>query len=126
RGILIFLANEERRHLEFFENLLNAHGKDDGKIMSGLRRPRIFPEKQEYLQMDSMDVDREILKNAKEAEQKSIEYYSGIDCDEEVLCNGLEVIIKEEKQHLEWIEYLIDGLGTHEYWTGLQDHFSLD
>ena len=128
KGILLFLAREEERHLAFFQEMLKEHGKEGEKVLKLLMVPRIFPEPHNHEEGMATGVDEEILGHAKDVEKRSIDFYSDAfrAVSDNDLRAGLEAIIREEKQHLEWVEYLIGTIGTHEYWGDLQDHFSLD
>ncbi len=124
---LLFLVEEERRHKNFFESMLSSKGKDPGALKD-LVVPRIFPEHHDYTKNENTSVDQEILKRAMGNEKRSIEFYESSlnTAEEEELRSGLQTIIKEEEQHLEWIVYLLESISTHGYWSGLDEHFSLD
>lgn len=124
---LLFLAEEEMRHKAFFEGVLDSRG-DPNKAIGKLQAPRIFPKPRSYEPGTTRSTDQGILEHALENEKKSIEFYSKAlgEASDKDLCSGLEIIIKEEQQHAEWITYLIGTIGSHGYWTGLEDHFSLD
>ncbi len=128
KGVLEFLAREEERHKAYFEGLLKKHGADPDGLLKALQVPRIFPKAKGFEPGDAGTVDEEILKHAKKAEDMSIDFYTGAlkgVRDKELLI-GLGIIINEEKQHLQWVEYLLEGVGKNAYWSDLHDHFSLD
>ncbi len=127
KATLLFLANEEKRHRAFFESFLRKHGKGDDRSVKLLMRPRLFPDSTEYGDATASDLDRQILEHARETEKRSIEFYSDSKkLADEKLREGLDVIIKEEGQHLEWIEYLLENIRSSGAWGDLHSHFSLD
>lgn len=132
-AILTFLADEEKRHMEFFASLLSsvksrkALGSIEDKLEE-LKKPRIFPPALEYERSETVPLDREIIRKAMEIENKSIDFYSecesGIEGEE--AREAFYVILNEEKSHLEWLKFLDESLEVHGYWSGLEGHFSLD
>lgn len=127
KAILLFLAHEEGRHRKFFSEMLKKHGSGE-KTLKLLMVPRIFPKEHELEEGKATGIDEGILEHAQDVEKRSIDFYSDAfrAVSDKDLRAGLETVIHEEKQHLEWLEYLMSTVGAHEYWGGLQDHFSLD
>ncbi|MFH1470830.1 MAG: ferritin family protein [Candidatus Micrarchaeota archaeon] len=127
KSTLLFLADEEKRHKAFFENVLREHGKGDEKSVKLLARPRIFPEPKDYKESEAGPVDQDILEHALETEKRSIKFYedSKIFADEK-LREGLNIIIHEEIQHAEWIKFLLENITSHQAWGPLGGRFSLD
>ncbi|MFH0817587.1 MAG: ferritin family protein [Candidatus Micrarchaeota archaeon] len=127
KGTLLFLANEEKRHKAFFEGVLKKHGKEDANTIRLLMSPRIFPEPKDYEGKSAPEIDKEILNHALETEHRSITFYSDAKkLADEKFRDGLDIVIREEKQHAEWIEYLLEGIRSQATWSPLHGHFSLD
>lgn len=128
KDILRFLAGEEKRHKAFFESLLKKHGKGEKKDVQLLMVPRIFPESHEPEEGEATEADRHVLEHAKETENRSIDLYESIlrSVSDKEIRAGIKIVLNEERQHLAWVEYLLGNINTHEYWGGLQEHFSLD
>jgi rubrerythrin len=129
KATLLFLANEEKRHKAFFESVLHNKGKADAKSKKFLLAPRMFPDSKEYAGKDTpaSSESRIILEHARDTEKHSIEFYSGaLNLADTAFRDGLSVVIREEEQHLAWIEFLLESLDSHEEWASLHGHFSLD
>jgi rubrerythrin len=129
KATLLFLANEEKRHKAFFEGVLRNKGKADAKSSKLLLAPRMFPDPKEYKSNGALasNESRVILEHARDTEKRSIEFYSGAqNLADATFRDGLGVVIHEERQHLAWIEFLLEGLDAHEEWTSLHGHFRLD
>jgi len=136
RKTLQFLANEEKEHLRFINNLSqafkeDASGKEIGKIIKGhknlMENPKIFPGKEGYeVQIDIGDADKEILREAKKVEEKSIEFYK--DCKNKVDKTEhkdiFETLVNEENKHVEWIEIMQGYMDVHGYWYDLSGYFA--
>jgi rubrerythrin len=129
KATLLFLANEEKRHKAFFESVIRNKGKADAKSKKLLLAPRMFPDPKEYngKEAPASSESRIILEHARDTEKRSIEFYSGaMNLADAAFRDGLGIVISEEKQHLAWIEFLLESLGSHEEWVSLHGHFSLD
>ena len=134
KATLESLAREEYRHKKFFEGILETQGAGRQNLLRALNTPRIFPKAKKFSGSDDTSVDFEILQLALEAEKKSIDLYAGalrqfkeksLRMDDS-LRRGLEIIINEELQHLEWIEFITKDLEKHGFWANLHEHFSLE
>ncbi len=127
RGTLVFLANEEKRHKAFFESALKKHGKGDKTSVKLLMTPRLFPKAKDYKGKSASEIDLLILEHARDTEKHSVEFYTvAKSFADEKLREGLDIVIKEEEQHLSWVEYLLENIRSNDSWGSLHRHFSLD
>ncbi len=135
KDTLGFLAKEEEGHVRFLEKLLDTMvpGMDGdlSKIVAGyeghLTRSRVFPEKEEYLtKIQVKKGDKEILKEARKIEERSIAFYQGaIDAVSDDGHKSVFRLLRDwEKKHLDWIEFMDESMELYGYWTGLQGYFA--
>ncbi len=125
---LEFLAKEELRHRKFLEDIkeeLIKKGSIDVKSKAKILEERVFPEKFEE-KINATDDDKIILKEAELLEENSIAFY--IKCREKIKDaeEVFDLLIKFEREHLEWIKFIKESMETHGYWFGLDDYFSFD
>lgn len=130
RNTLIFLAKEEMLHKKVFEDFLSGFALTEGAkdlIDAGIKileEPRIFPEKIEFSGTTSKDND--VIRQAKELEKRSIEFYSGL--HDKVTGHTYRklftTLIKVEESHLTWLEYMEDSINLNGYWSNFQDYFA--
>jgi rubrerythrin len=126
KEILEFLVREEARHKAYFESILRSKGKDP-KATGVLVAPRIFPEPYEPKAAGDEKLSTAILEQARDAEMRSIEFYaSALKTASGELRDGVKQVLSEEKQHLEWVEYLLGEVKENHYWGNLHEHFGLD
>ncbi|MEW6329336.1 MAG: ferritin family protein [Candidatus Micrarchaeota archaeon] len=128
KAVLEFLVSEEKRHLQFFETLARRHApavlRRQVKI---LKRPRIFPKPIEYHKRHEVAMDMKIMEEAIKTEKKSIALYESYkrELKGRELRSALQLIIDEEKQHLNWFEFARGDAKLHSYWAELEEHFSI-
>ncbi|MFQ5975489.1 MAG: ferritin family protein [Candidatus Hydrothermarchaeales archaeon] len=136
RETLKFLANEEKEHLRFINNLSRSFKENEGrkriaKIIKEhknlMSRPKIFPGKAEYeKRIETDNADKEILNEAKKVEDRSIGFYQ--ECKRKVgeqeYKEIFETLEGEEKKHLEWIEMMQGYMDVHGYWYDLYEYFA--
>lgn len=130
-----FLAREERRHREYLEDVLRAVGEGRSIVESPLPR-RSSIDKDEILgRMKEMGVNlqvpeenKEIVRRAMEVEKNSIDFYKGLAgrVGESDVRRVFKELAQEERNHLEWLEFIIDALELHGYWYDLESHFALE
>jgi len=132
-----FLAKEERRHREYLEGMLRAL-EAEGPLTESPLPGRSRLDKEEILdRMRRMGVklqvpeeNKEIVRRAMEVEKKSIDFYRALADRMGDPGPGLrrvfEGLAQEEKNHLEWLEFIIDALELHGYWYDLESHFALE
>jgi len=146
KAILEFLADEERRHLLLFENLarsfrLTAKSSQTLRVMRShapdaikkqvkiLKKPRIFPKPIEYHKRHDVAMDVKIMDEAIKVEKKSIalyeEYKRELGGKDKGMKHALQLVIDEEKQHLDWFEFARGDAKLHSYWAELEEHFSI-
>ncbi len=119
RRTLNFLAKEEKRHLKFLRELLDSKNLLEIVEKYSAAKPKIFPDKKASME------DRQILSDAMEVEKKSISFYQ--ECAEKKEYKRIfDVLISEEKKHLEWLKFMQEALELHGYWSGLQERFGLE
>ncbi len=128
---LEFLAKEEQRHRKFLEDIkeeLINKGSVDVESKAKILEERVFPERFEE-KISTTEDDKMILKEAELLEKNSIEFYKkcknefkGVKDAEEVF----NLLIKFEKEHLNWIIFIKESAELHGYWLGLDDYFSFD
>ena len=136
RETLKFLANEEKEHLIFINNLshLFKEKEDKAEIARIIKeykkhqnKPKIFPDKKEYeKKIEADNADKEILKEAKNVEERSIDFYT--ECKNKVNEAGykeiFETLVGEENKHVEWIEMIQGYMDVHGYWYDLYGYFA--
>ncbi len=70
--------------------------------------------------------DRKILEKAEEIEKRSIKFYT--DTAKKVNTTSYKevfnVLIKEEKGHLELVRQMADYMVVHGVWSGLENYFA--
>lgn len=128
---LEYLAKEEREHLKFIEDLvesLEMKGDLPEVIEKYLRRPKVFPEEKEFsMRIKARSGDKEILKEAKKVEERSISFYrEASDKVEGEDKRIFEILEGEEKKHMEWIEFMENAMEVHGYWYGLDKYFAFE
>lgn len=131
---LTHLSEEEGLHYKFIKELKDSvEGKKDHKvkgIISDFKgHKKIFPEKKEFeKEISTGDADKKILEEALKIEERSIKFYQGglekVSKDE--YKKIFEVLIREEKSHKDWVEFLKDGLTIDGYWMDIEENFALD
>ncbi len=136
KATLEFLANEEKKHKELFQKILGRVSEGEGtekisssesELLSDLKKPSIFPKAVEFdTKVDGED--RKILEEAKKFEVRSIEFYTERKSmsKSEFVKNILGAVIHEEESHKELVEFQKTYLESHGYWSGMEDHFSLE
>lgn len=135
RLTLGFLAGEEKRHWDYLQKVLRAL-EDGTPIVESPMPKRSRLHKEEILgRMKRMGVsltvpenNKKIVRRAMEIEKKSIEFYRDLqgevkDVDVLRVFRELE---GEERNHLEWLEFILEALELHGYWYDLESHFALD
>jgi len=131
KDTLRFLAEEEKRHMEFISNVYKSLGKKEEveNIRKQFLNSGIFPDYSGFVShVRATDRDVEILREAREIEVRSRRFYRKKlkDVTDETEREILEILAREEEKHLRWIEYLQGYVEEHGYWTGINKHFSLD
>ncbi len=136
KGTLNFLANEEKEHLKFINNLSQSFKENEGgeKIAeiikdhkNQMERPKIFSDKEEYKKkIKSGNAEKEILKEAKKVEERSIKFYNGChqNVNEAIYKEVFEMLLEEENKHLEWVEMMQSYMDVHGYWYDLDSYFA--
>lgn len=129
KSTLLFLAREEGRHMKFMQELIDSitKGEDISKMVSEIS-PVIFPQKEEFEKgIAASKSDKKIIEEAIGVEERSIEFYS--------YCLGkthkaeksiFRTLVKEEKKHKAWLDFMKEGMEVHGYWYGIEDYFALD
>jgi len=129
KATLEYLAKEEARHLKFIKDLersLESRGRDKERVLEGFKHPHIFPEKEEYLKGVHTQGDRKVLEEAKTVEERSIAFYQGFleRVEGEEYKKVFQALVAEEESHLEWVNFMMDGLEVYGYWYGLEDYMA--
>jgi rubrerythrin len=136
KGTLKFLANEEKEHLRFINNLSRSFKEKEGREKideiikdhkNQMEKPKIFADKEEYeKKIEAGNTEKEILKEAKEVEERSIKFYGGCHqkVNETIYKEVFEMLVEEENKHLEWIEMMQSYMDVHGYWYDLYGYFA--
>lgn len=134
RQTLRYLVHEEEDHLAFLNNIRRAYlDKNKASLKKTLedhsrgKKEQVFPELEEFIS-DVKDTkgDKKILEEAMEIEKRTVKLY------ENVLDNAMddeakkvfEVLVEEEKGHLELVSEMHDYMVLHGVWSGLDDYFA--
>ncbi len=131
KNTLLFLAEEEKRHREFINGIYKSLGKEEElkKMKDQFTGSSVFPDYSKFVsRVKTTEKDAGILREAREIEIRSEEFYreKQKEVTGEIEREILEMLAKEERKHLKWIEYLQEFVEEHGYWTGIDEHFSLD
>jgi rubrerythrin len=135
RLTLGFLAREEKRHRDYLlEVLKNLESCEPLKKSPFPRRSRL--QKEEILdKMRRMGVrlrvsggNKEVVREAMGVERRSIDFYQGLleRTGDPGVRRVFQDLAREEKNHFEWLEFILDALELHGYWYDLESHFALE
>ncbi len=132
---LRFLAKEERRHMDYLREVVQAVGTGEPIGKSPLpRRSRLLKEEildrmgQMGIKLKVPEENKEIVRRAMEVEEGSIDFYEGLarEVRDRVVRRVFEELAREERSHLDWLGFIIDALELHGYWYDLESHFALE